>query len=259
MKKEYDFIFGLGNACSCTQTIRKAGLQFLSLPFDWIIMEDSDDLLRRVDIIKNKFRGWFEQKDLIKIRSYPEGNKDIYRNAATGTIFNHEFKMNEDLATRFPAVRQKYDRRIARFLELLDSAKRILIVRMDRPDQVPLTSEADCRNALTRLGALYPHAEFSLLHLTMAEGVAFRDRQVQEPGNGILRIAFDYRDTTPGVPPFAVNFDQTAAALSEVATVKDYRTQAEKRAYSDQMRRARWAKHGAKTWFGYILAKLKLA
>lgn len=224
MRKSYDFIFGLGNACSCTQTLREAGLQHLSFPFDWIIMSGTDDLARRLDFIEAGFRGWFEQKDLVKIRSYPEGNKDIYKNTATNTIFNHEFKMGEDLAVRFPAIRAKYNRRIRRFLGLLKTSHRMLILRMDRPDQTPPTSVNDCRQALMRLRALYPHAEFDLLHLTPVMNISFDDRHVEDLGDGLTRVSFDYRDRKDGAAPFAVRFDQTAEAVAALAAVRDYRT-----------------------------------
>jgi len=258
MKRKYDFVFGLGNACSCTQTLRAAGLQFLSFPFDWVIMSGTDDLVRRVETIANRFRGWFEQKDLERIGVYEAGKKDIYRNNATGTIFNHEFFMGEDLGEKFPAVREKYDRRIARFLELLGASKSMLVLRMDRPDQTPPTSESDCRVALSRLRSLYPHATFEMLHLTMADGVTLAARRIDDLGEGLFQIAFDYRDTAPGVPPFAVRFDDAAKAVADFATVRDYRTADEKRAFRKRAQLKRWSKYGATTFLGYLAAKLGL-
>jgi len=258
VKKKYDFVFGLGNACSCTQTLRAAGLQFLSFPFDWVIMSGTDDLAHRVETIAGKFGGWFEKKDLERIGVYEAGKKDIYRNNATGTIFNHEFFMGEDLSEKFPAVREKYDRRIARFLELLAASKSILVLRMDRPDQIPPTSESDCRATLSRLRTLYPQNSFEMLHLTMAEGVPLASRRVDDLGDGLFRIAFDYRDTTPGVPPFAVRFDETAKAVADFASVRDYRTVDEKRAFRKRAQLKRWSKYGATTFLGYLAAKIGL-
>lgn len=36
----YDLIVGMGKACSCSMSLRKAGLQHLSLPFDWMRFND---------------------------------------------------------------------------------------------------------------------------------------------------------------------------------------------------------------------------
>ena len=254
--KTYDFIFGLGNACSCTQTLREADLQFLSFPFDWVILSKTDDLRRRVETIANGFAGWFEKGDLRKIGVYAPGNRDIYLNEATGTVFNHEFRRNEDLDAVYPAVRAKYDRRIRRFLQLLSSSREILVLRVDRPDQVP-TSEAECREALRRLRKLYPSARFEMLHLAMKDGVSVEGRQVEDLGEGLVRVGFDYRDTSAGVEPYAVRFDVAAAAVRALANVRDYRTRAEKRAYRRAKKLAHWAKYGATSALGYRLARLQ--
>lgn len=256
-KSQYDLVFGLGNACSCTQTLREAGLQFLSFPFDWVILSGADDLRCRVETIANGFSGWFEKGDLRKIGVYAPGNKDIYRNEATGTIFNHEFRCGASLDAAYPAVRAKYDRRIRRFLGLLASSKKILIVRIDRPDQVPPTSEAECREALRHLRALYPSAHFDLLHLAMKDGVSVEDRLVEDLGDGLVRVSFDYCDRSAGVEPYAVRFDVAAAAVRAVADVRDYRTCAEKRAYRRAKKLAHWARYGATSALGYRLARLQ--
>ena len=253
--RTYDLALGLGNACSCTQTLREADLQFLSFPFDWVILSGTDDLRRRVETIANGFAGWFEKDDLERIGVYEPGNKDIYRNNATGTIFNHEFRRNEDLDRAYPAVRAKYDRRIRRFLELLSSSREILVLRVDRPDQVPPTSEEECREALRRLRELYPSARFEMLHLAMKDGVSVEGRQVEDLGEGLVRVGFDYRDTSAGVEPYAVRFDVAAAAVKAVARVRDYRTHAEKAAFRRAKKRAHWAKYGATSALGYRLEK----
>jgi len=255
--ERYDLVFGLGNACSCTQTLRAAGLQFLSFPFDWVILSGADDLARRVETIGTRFAGWFEKGDLERVGVYEAGNRDIYRNNATRTIFNHEFWRNEDLDQAYPVVRAKYDRRIGRFLDLLASSREILVLRMDRPDQIPATSGEECRVALRRLRALYPKARFDMLHLTMAADVSFANRRTDDLGDGLVRLAFDYRDRTPGVPPYAVRLDVAAAAVKAVAQVRDYRTRAEKAAFRLAKKRAHWEKYGATSAFGYRLAKLR--
>ena len=33
---DYDFVFSLGQACTCSMTLRHAGLQFASFPLDWV-------------------------------------------------------------------------------------------------------------------------------------------------------------------------------------------------------------------------------
>jgi len=253
--KCYDLVFGLGNACSCTQTLREADLQFLSFPFDWVILSGTDDLARRVETIADGFAGWLEKDDLERIGVYATGDRDIYRNNATGTIFNHEFWRNEDLGAAFPSVKAKYDRRIRRFLGLLSASREILVLRLDRPDQVPPTTEAECRATLCRLRTLYPTARFDLLHLTMMPGISFKDRRMEDLGDGLIRVSFDYRDETPGVPAYAVRFDVAAAAVRSLVQVRDYRTRREKAEFRRAKKRAHWARYGANSALGYRLAK----
>ena len=61
-KKRYDLILGLGSVCSCTQTLRQAGLQHLTFPFDWITSYTKHydvDVSRRTDQICNEFADSF--------------------------------------------------------------------------------------------------------------------------------------------------------------------------------------------------------
>ena len=36
MRQTYDLVVPLGYACSCSQTLRRAGLQLVSFPWDWV-------------------------------------------------------------------------------------------------------------------------------------------------------------------------------------------------------------------------------
>ena len=40
MKKYYDLAFSLGEACSCADTLVRAGLRKFSCPFDWLFGTD---------------------------------------------------------------------------------------------------------------------------------------------------------------------------------------------------------------------------
>ena len=67
--KTYDFIFGLGNACSCTQTLREADLQVLSFPFDWVILSGADDLNPKdYDRMRRRELAWLKEAPNGRIR-----------------------------------------------------------------------------------------------------------------------------------------------------------------------------------------------
>ena len=52
MAEKYDLIFGIGEACSCTQILRKSLLQNCSYPLDWLY---GLDFSKRVDILVSEF------------------------------------------------------------------------------------------------------------------------------------------------------------------------------------------------------------
>ncbi len=110
--KKYDFVFGLGYACACSQSLRSAGLQLLSLPWDWVtsdIKTPGPDLQQRVDIIASGFAWWFEEEDLKFVRKNPESGKDLYINKRTKIIYPHDFPPDIPLHEAYPAIKAKYD------------------------------------------------------------------------------------------------------------------------------------------------------
>ena len=64
MKKQYDLIFGIGEACLCSQALRNDNLQVFSYPFDWVY---GTLLHNRVEILTNRFKDFFNKEDLVKI------------------------------------------------------------------------------------------------------------------------------------------------------------------------------------------------
>lgn len=66
--RKYDFIFGIGRACACSQSLRRAGLQLLSLPWDWLAINpkpEGSDLHIRLHIMENGFSDWLNKEDLV--------------------------------------------------------------------------------------------------------------------------------------------------------------------------------------------------
>ena len=227
MKKQYDLVFGLGPACSCSQTLRKAGLQHLSFPYDWIGPHTDlydVDVSRRTDQICNEFAGWFDPADFEPAGSSDQSGKDHYFNSELKLIFLHDFIKGSSFQEAFPAVQAKYQRRIARLLELIRASKNVLLVRVDRPDVPSRTPFEECRYARKRLGEKFAPTAFDMVVLSHESGRPFADMKVDQPEEGLTRLSFDYDDTTPGAPSYQPIFELTAKALSDRFTVRDYRT-----------------------------------
>lgn len=237
MKRNYDLIFGLGQACGCSQTLRRAGLQLLSFPGDWLTALYGSkeypalehDLRNRVEMLcACDLDLLFRPEDLHSLGSVSNTGKDVYANYRTRYVFSHDFTVGADLAAELPAVVTRYRRRLNRLLELIGRSKKILAVRMDVPGGRYQTTLDDCRYARDLLHRRFPNAEFDILLLSHKEGLPFRERAFEEPEPGLFRLSFDYlrRDHSLPCQP---DYKLTTPAVAELFSVKDYRTREERR------------------------------
>ena len=254
--KQYDIAFSLGRACSCTETLRKAGLQYLSFPWDWTGVEGgAPDILDRALITQSGFNGWMDMDDFVF--SHQEGGtgKDRYVNKRTGLIYNHDFPKGVPLAESYPTVKEKYDRRIARFLNLLKAAKHALIVCIDMPVQTAPTSIEDCRKARRIFAEMFPNARFDLVLFNLEPGRRPENRVEETIEDGFMRFSFDYKDYTPGKPSYAIVLDKTAAVLKSFVSVRDYRTKKEIDALRKRTQMAKMREAGAANAWQYFLIR----
>lgn len=60
-EKKYDFVFGIGEACSCSTALRAAHLQIQSFPTDWLA---GGDIKERTALIVSDFKDFFNAEDL---------------------------------------------------------------------------------------------------------------------------------------------------------------------------------------------------
>lgn len=258
--KKYDFIFSIGRACACSQALRKAGLQLLSLPWDWLALRpdpDGPDLHIRLQIMENGFSDWLQQEDLVFVSNHAENGKAQYRNKRYNIIHPHDFPRDVPLEESYPEVKAKYDRRTARFQRLMAESKDgVLAVYMDAPVS-PKADIETCRDAQKRIQALYPHVKVDFLMISLEAGRSFEDRIMEDFGDGFTRISFDFKDYRPGKPDYSVNIEQCAAAMQCVASVKDYRTAAEKKAMTEWTRKVKLREHGAENKWQYFLIRRK--
>ena len=269
----YDLIFGLGAVCSCTQSLRRAGLQALSFPYDWVApVEEADlrkDMRTRAETICNGFDDWFEEKDFTFHGANTNG-KDKYYNEKLHLIFVHDFPQGVPLTQSFPAVWSKYRRRIDRLLDLIAQSKRVLVVRLDRHDLPYRTSAEDCTYVRNILNARYPGTVFDVLLIQPDPGIPIEERKIEHPAEGVIRLSLDYRESkapadvpqatgadliTAPVPP---DFSRIVRALQEMFSVREYRTPEEIAANRERQLRKRWTKIGARSSLEYRWKKIAL-
>lgn len=186
--KKYDFIFSIGEACSCTTALRHAGLQFQSYPLDWLF---GSDFIGRCKILASGFDRFLEKNDLEYVFSVRSISCDAYHNKYNDLTFNHDFLQHKDLSETYPAVHEKYVRRISRLLHNMKTAKKILIVYIEAPiTDHPVVSDATLKQGYDIIARAFPNPDIDLLYFTNANG-APRTVQVSDH---VVRIIDDYKD-----------------------------------------------------------------
>lgn len=228
--KEYDLAFGMGYSCGASLALRAAGLQFASLPFDWLSVPS---VLAAARLVESDFDRWFEAEDLELCNVIRKGwvYAKLFRNRRTHFGFAHDFHGDDDFATCYPVVRAKYERRISRLYELMGKARRILIVCLELPVGTP-EPLADLVEARRILSAKFPHAQIDIQHFHLpghpdgpADGF---------PAEGIRSTAVDYGVRSRGMVTHNVNGAGLSRFLRENYSVPDLRSEAERARFAEQ-------------------------
>ena len=252
MPERFDFVLGLGSACSCTQALRAAGLQLLSFPLDWV---SGGDLKSRTSLVIGGFADWMTEDGWARVDNPGAFGHDTYVNRRTGLVHPHDFEKGRPPEESYPSVKAKYDRRVARLMGLLASSKQTLLVWIGDPrDAVPL-SAGDVEFCLSSFRRQYPKSDFSMLAFDCAangSGACPSD----ESGDGFRLVRIDYRSRSADAPPWAVDSDMLAGCLRGVA-VRDYRMAEERRAFAKMERRREMERFGARNAFDLAWTRLQ--
>ena len=161
-KKGFDYVFSCGGDCACAMLLRENGLRDMSSPFDWI-GQGGVLLEERVRLIEEDFERFLELKNLRKLeKPSVDGDPahDYYVDAGTGLLHYHDFPVGVPLEECYASVRQKYERRIARFKARMSSGGKVLAVWWDR---FLHEDDAAYLNAQKRIQTKYPMCEVHLL------------------------------------------------------------------------------------------------
>jgi len=236
MKQTYDLIVPIGYACSCTQSLRKAGLQLVSFPWDWISVASPTERCRFICV---GFKGFIDLEDLEPTGIRTELGNEKVVNRRTGIVFLHDFAFGVPIAEQYQAVAAKYARRAARLDRLVKSARRVLLVTVDVPITPEPTSVEECENAMSIMARHYPGVEFEYLLVNLLKGRPLENRIDEMPAPGFRRIGFDYKSYDPDAPAYGIEIGMVADFLKEEYCVREYRTKAEIAAHKAKRRGAR--------------------
>ena len=167
---EYDLVFGIGGACSCTQILRKCCLQFNTYPFDWLF---GTDILTRAKILTHHYRDFINFKDL-EDAGYNNKDKnnlcEVYNNKRNGIVFNHDFAFGKPLTETYDAVKEKYDRRIKRQFWQIKNSKNVLVVYLQIPNDQAEIDDKMLLESHNILKDAFPEQNITLLYFYCNHG-----------------------------------------------------------------------------------------
>ena len=154
MKKRYDIIIPFGYRCPASMKLRSAKLQFESFPFDWLMLGKLETVVK---IVGERFSNFLQRKNL---KSLNENDFHKHLDQANGIIFMHDFE-NNDTDACFPKVRARYDRRIARFYERIEAARKTLFLHYSEYD----LSDEELSVLYRQLKSAFPEKEIDLAYV----------------------------------------------------------------------------------------------
>jgi hypothetical protein len=134
------YYISLGNTCGVAYQLKKHGLRNHAFPFDWL---KTPKLSTIIKLLENKFDGLLDKSNF-KFVKYSDkffnsnGNNQmmaLYKNTIYNIIFYHDFIKDSNFDDQFIIFKEKYQRRITRFYDILNSNE-IVFIRDDLYDKI---------------------------------------------------------------------------------------------------------------------------
>lgn len=154
-EQPYDAIINLGGDCQPAYQMYMHGVRYYALPFDKLITPFP--ALQK--LLENKFDRFLVAEHL----ALHGVDKDKHiRDTQYDVRLLHDFQLNEDFLKEYADIKNTYDRRVARFFDLIATSKKPLFIRKN------ITRE-EAAMLVASLKTLCNHANFTLLVLDGAE------------------------------------------------------------------------------------------
>lgn len=251
--KQYDFIVSLGASCGCTMVLRELNLQFVSSPLDWAA---SPGLARAIDMIEHDFKDWFNREDmkLWAVRHEKGTISRIYKNTRTEFGFPHDFSNAEPFEACYEKVREKYERRIERFLSRMAGGGSGLCVYLELSYKERLADD-ELVSLVGRLRRRFPNTKLDFVYIYVEKD---RHEAVERKiADGIIGVGVEYRVfNEAGELTHLTNHKPFSDYLRVHYSVVDTRTEAEKVAFKRAQREKWMAKFGRNSISRWINRKI---
>jgi len=130
IKGVYSAVFSLGLNCLPGMEMKAHGLRKFAGPIDWMGTPVLPQISR---MLRNRFQGMLVYPNLVLVN---QASDELYNvlDREYELYMNHDFYTHNNFPPHFaafPEIKAKYDRRIARFLQYVESGGRILFIRTD--------------------------------------------------------------------------------------------------------------------------------
>ena len=109
----------------------------------------------------------------------------------------------KNLSETYPAVREKYDRRIKRLISNVENANRILIVYIETPDSTDTMPNDKITNAFANVQKHWPDKTIDLVYMSPDNTISGFRKRVLSPH--ITRFIGNYKSNDDGAVSYAVN------------------------------------------------------
>lgn len=190
LKKKYDLIFSIGQACSCSSILRQTRLQFASYPFDWV---GGITTVGRAKLICNNFKNFMNKEDLEdqKRNNGAIGRmcRQVYRNKLTNMDFLHDFEINVPFDEMYKQVKEKYERRASRLVNRIENSKNVLVVLIQVPKRNIIEADESLIETQRLLKEKFTNTNIDLLCFNCAEDSDFLITKLSE---NVAKISYDY-------------------------------------------------------------------
>jgi hypothetical protein len=149
----FEKVLSLGYACDVAHQIRRILKQTESYPFDWLLTP----INALQSMIQTDFENFLEEEYLCQEKNYVLDRQ-------SGIKYLHDFKNLPEWSNDTSAVKDKYRRRIDRWLELMTQDMPALFVRGQKEnDRLPSIDHAGAVDLLNIINQKYPSIKAHLL------------------------------------------------------------------------------------------------
>ena len=162
-QQPYDALVPLGGNCQLAWQMYCKGIRKYALPFDQTVTPFNG----LYDVLKNRFENFFNVDNAELIQN---GTEKYALEKKYTISFIHEFEETKDFLTDYPGIKQTYDRRVTRFLKVVEDSKNPLFIRHGINKEQAIALSALIKNKLV------PNKNFLLLALDTTE-------EIKEPWN----------------------------------------------------------------------------